>query len=305
MDSSTDRPWATSYAPGVPLDIEVPDESLVDLLDASVRRFGPLVALDFFGATTTYSQLGDQVAQAAEGLRRLGVDTGDRVALVLPNCPQHVVAFYAVLRLGAIVVEHNPLYTTEEMTYQLADHRPKAIIVWGKIAPLVHQIAQGLGVETVLAVSLPSALPRTKRWALRLPLRKVRQTRHAMAGDPAGVPRWEPMVATSPALAAGHPRPDARDIALLQYTGGTTGKPKAAVLTHRNLHANAIQGRAWLPGLVDGEEVIYAVLPLFHAYGLTLCLTFAVSIGATLVLMPRFDVDMVLAAIRRRPATFL
>ena len=97
MDDLAERPWAKSYAPGVPLDIEVPGQSLPDLLEESVRRFGPLVALDFFGTTTTYSQLGAKVAKAAEALRRLGVRSGDRVALILPNCPQHVVAFYAVL----------------------------------------------------------------------------------------------------------------------------------------------------------------------------------------------------------------
>lgn len=305
MESGEDRLWARSYAPGVPLDIEVPDESLVDLLESSVGRFGPLVALDFLGAATTYTELGEQVAKAAEGLRRLGVRPGDRVALVLPNCPQHVVAFYAVLRLGGVVVEHNPLYTAEEMSFQLGDHRPRVIVVWDKVAPMVREIAEFLGVDAVLAVNLPSALPMTKRWALRLPLSRIRKTRHAMTGPAPGVPGWEHLVSHSPALAPGHPRPAVGDVALLQYTGGTTGKPKAAILTHRNLRANAAQGRAWMPGLLDGQEVIYAVLPLFHAYGLTLCLTFAVSIGATLVLLPRFDVDMVLDAVRRRPATFL
>lgn len=305
MEANVNRPWAKSYAPGVPLDIDVREESLVDLLDASVSRFGPLVALDFFGAATTYRQLGEQVAKAAEGLRGLGIRPGDRVALILPNCPQHVVAFYAVLRLGAVVVEHNPLYTAEEMAYQFGDHGPTAIVVWDKVVPLVQGIAQGLGVEILLAVNLPSALPLTKRLALRLPLPKARHTRDAMTGPAPGVTRWEHLVARSPALAADHPRPKVGDVALLQYTGGTTGRPKGAVLTHRNLRANAAQGRAWMPGLVDGQEVIYAVLPLFHAYGLTLCLTFAVSIGATLVLLPRFDVDMTLDAMRRRPATFL
>ncbi|MGW5666977.1 AMP-binding protein, partial [Micromonospora sp. NPDC003776] len=116
---------------------------------------------------------------------------------------------------------------------------------------------------------------------------------------------WSALVAAAPPLPADHPAPGVEDVALLQYTGGTTGVPKGAVLTHRNLRANAAQGRAWVPGLRDGEETVYAVLPLFHAYGLTLCLTFAVSIGATLVLFPRFDLDQVLDAARRRPPTFL
>jgi long-chain acyl-CoA synthetase len=305
MARNEELPWAKSYAPGVPLDVPIPDESLVDLLDSSVARFGPRVALDFFGATTTYDRLGQQVAKAAEGLRSLGVSAGDRVALVLPNCPQHVVAFYAVLRLGAIVVEHNPLYTEAELGAQLADHRPRVIIAWDKIGPVAERIANGLDCDAVLSVNLTTALPVVKRWALRLPLSKARETRAAMTAPSPGVRSWERLVGASPPLVGTHPRPQALDVALLQYTGGTTGSPKAAVLTHRNLRANAAQGRAWVPGLHDGEEVVYAVLPLFHAYGLTLCLTFAVSIGAALVLFPRFDVDMVLDAVRRRPATFL
>lgn len=299
-----ERPWARSYAAGVPLDVEVPEESLVDMLDSAAARFGDRVALDFFGATTTYAELADQVARAAEGLRRRGVGPGDRVALVLPNCPQHVVAFYAVLRLGAIVVEHNPLYTEEEMSYQLRDHEPSAVVVWDKVAPMVHRLSTALGVRTVIAVDLTDALPPLKRLGLRLPVRKARETRAAMTGPAPGVERWADVLRTPP-LPTDHPRPAAGDVALLQYTGGTTGRPKAAVLTHRNLRANAAQGRAWVPGLLDGQEVVYAVLPLFHAYGLTLCLTFSMSIGATLLLLPRFDVDLVLEAMRRRPATFL
>jgi long-chain acyl-CoA synthetase len=305
VPASEDRPWAGSYAPGVPLDIDVPEESLVDLLDGAVARFGDRVALDFFGADTTYTRLGDEVARGAEVLRRLGVQAGDRVALVLPNCPQHVVAFYAALRLGAVVVEHNPLYTADEISVQLGDHRPRVIVAWDKVATLMRQLAAQVGAEHVLAVDLTAALPTAKRWALRLPVPQARRTRAAMTARARGVPSWDRLVAATPRLDPAHPGPGPTDVALLQYTGGTTGTPKAAVLTHRNLRANAAQGRAWMPGLADGEEVVYGVLPLFHAYGLTLCLTFTLSIGATLVLFPRFDVDMLLDAVRRRPPTFL
>ncbi|MBM0259638.1 AMP-binding protein, partial [Micromonospora sp. 4G55] len=115
MDLTAERPWLRSYAPDVPATVAPSEESLVDLLRAAAGRFGSRVALDFFGSTTTYAQLDAQVARAAEALRRLGVGAGDRVALVLPNCPQHVIAFYAALRLGAVVVEHNPLYTPQEL----------------------------------------------------------------------------------------------------------------------------------------------------------------------------------------------
>ncbi|MFF5173380.1 long-chain-fatty-acid--CoA ligase [Micromonospora sp. NPDC000089] len=302
MDPTADRPWLRSYAPDVPATIAPSDESLVDLLDATVRRHGSRVALDFFGATTTYAELAAQVARAATALRRLGVGHGDRVALVLPNCPQHVVAFYAALRLGAVVVEHNPLYTAQELTQQFADHGARVAVVWDTVAPRVR----GAGsVQTVIAVDLSRALPRLKRWALRLPVPKARAARAAMTTPAPDALRWDDLLAAAEPLAADHPAPGPDDTALLQYTGGTTGTPKGAILTHRNLRVNAAQGRAWVPGLRDGEETVYAVLPLFHAYGLTLCLTFSVGIGATLVLFPRFDLDQTLDAVRRRPPTFL
>jgi long-chain acyl-CoA synthetase len=301
----TERPWLQNYASDVPATVDVPDQSLIDLLETSASRFGSTVALDFYGSTTTYTALGEQVAKAAEALRGLGVQRGDRVALVLPNCPQHVVAFYAVLRLGALVVEHNPLYTPEELQRQLADHGARVAIVWDKSVPVVQQVMAQTQVETVIAVDLSTALPLLKRIILRLPVPKARATRAAMTAPAPGAISWERLVAEAGPLNPDFPRPVSGDVALLQYTGGTTGIPKGAILTHRNLLANALQGRAWVPGLLDGEETIYAVLPLFHAYGLTLCLTFAMRIGATLVLFPRFDVDQVLEAMERRPATFL
>ena len=301
-----DRPWLSSYAPGVPADVEVPDDSLPQMLTESARRYSGRVALDFFGAQTSYAQLIEAVDRAAEALRRLGVRAGDRLALVLPNCPQHVVAFYAALRLGAVVVEHNPLYTAAELEHQLADCGATVVVCWDRTAPLVDGLRGTTAVRTVVAVDLTAALPWQKRFALRLPLAKARAARAAMTGPvPPGVRRWEELASSTRPLDPAHPGPGPDDVALLQYTGGTTGTPKGAILTHRNLRTNAAQGRAWVPGLKDGEETVYAVLPLFHAYGLTLCLTFSMSIGATLVLLPRFDLDQMLAAVRRRPPTFL
>jgi long-chain acyl-CoA synthetase len=305
MTNEQPRPWLSQYAPGVPADIDSPDESLCDLLDTAVRRFPDHVALDFYGRETTYRELGDLVSRAAQVLVDHGITAGDRVALVLPNCPQHVVAFYAVLRLGAVVVEHNPLYTAEELEHQLSDHGATVAIAWDKVVPTIQQVGRTTQVRTIIAVNLTTALPRKQQWMLRLPVARARATRAAMTGPSDGALAWDALVRRTAPLAADHPRPAAADLALLQYTGGTTGVPKGAMLTHRNLRSNAAQGRAWVPGLKDGEEVVYAVLPLFHAYGLTLCLTFAMSIGGVLVLFPRFDVDQVLEAMKRRPATFL
>ena len=306
MNPYEHRPWLAHYAPGVPHEIEEPTQTLPDLIDDAVARFGRRTALEFFGAETSYRELGEQIARAAEGLRRLGVTAGDRVGLVLPNCPQHVVAFYAVLRLGAIVVEHNPLYTARELRHQFEDHGATVAIVWDAVADTVADFPRDIRPGRIIAVDLTRALPFAKRMALRLPIPKARAARAALTSKPTarGITAWDEVQDSRP-LAKRHPRPALGDTALLQYTSGTTGTPKGAVLTHRNLRANAMQGRAWVPGLREGEEVFYGVLPLFHAYGMTLCLTFAMSIGARLVLFPKFDVSLVFDAAKHSPPTFL
>ena len=306
MNPYEHRPWLAHYAHDVPHDIEVPTQTLVDMIDDAVRRFGNRTALEFFGAETSYRELGAQIARVAEGLRRLGVGAGDRVALVLPNCPQHVAAFYAVLRLGAIVIEHNPLYTPPELRHQFEDHGAKVAIVWDSVADTIADFSRDIRPAHIVAVDLSRALPLSKRMALRLPVPRARASRAALTTRPTarGILDWKRLVGGRP-IARRHHRPGLDDTALLQYTSGTTGTPKGAVLTHRNLRANAMQGRAWVPGLREGEEVFYGVLPLFHAYGMTLCLTFAMSLGARLVLFPRFDVDLVFRAAKHSPPTFL
>ena len=306
MTDFSSQPWLASYADGVPATIDPPTQTLVDMLDVSVRRHRRRVALEFFGAETTYAELGDQVAMAANALRKLGVRRGDRVALVLPNCPQHVVAFYAILRIGAIAIEHNPLYTERELRHQFEDHGAKVAIVWDKVAGTVVGFPRDVGVQTVVSVDVTRAMPLRIRVALRLPVKKARDSRTALTVGRAvaGAVAWSTLTDASRInrRVAG---PELGDIAVLQYTSGTTGSPKGAILTHSNLRANASQGEAWVPGLRPGMEVFYGVLPMFHAYGLTLCLTFAMSMGARLVLFPKFDEKLVLDAMRTTPATFL
>ncbi|MDZ8171530.1 long-chain-fatty-acid--CoA ligase [Microbacterium xanthum] len=304
--SPESMPWLDSYAPGVPHQIGDVTQTLPEMLAESVRAHGRKPALEFFGRATSYRALGDAIDRAAEGLRRLGVAAGDRVALILPNCPQHVVAFYAVLRLGAVVVEHNPLYTPRELRHQFEDHEARFAVVWDKLYDTVADFPADVRPARTVSVDMSRALPLSKRLALRLPLPKARSAREKLTRSPRAkrVHRWEDLLAhgrVSPAV----PGPGLDDIAVLQYTSGTTGVPKGAVLTHANLRANAMQGRAWVPGLRDGEEVFYGVLPLFHAYGMTLCLTFAMSIGARLVLFPAFDVSLITEAARSSPPTFL
>jgi long-chain acyl-CoA synthetase len=300
------RPWRQSYAPNVPFEVSPATETLVDMMASSVELYGEKVALDFFGATTTYRELGEQIDRAANGLRSLGVTRGDRVALVLPNCPQHIVAFYAVLRLGAIVVEHNPLYTEGELRHQFEDHGARVAITWDKVAARVLAFPSSMGVNTVIAIDATRAMPVKQRILLRLPLAKARAVRTSLTvgRDVPGTVAWDTVLGI-PLAPEPFPLVVVDDIAVIQYTSGTTGSPRGAILTHANLRTNAMQGECWVQGLRKGDEVFYAVLPMFHAYGLTLCLTFAMSLGARLVLFPKFDEDLVLDAMRRIPATFL
>ena len=299
------RPWVASYADGVPEDLDPVSGSLIDIVAASAREHPDAPALQFFERETSYGQLQEAIDRAATGLRDLGVRAGDPVAIVLPNCPQHIIAFYAVLRLGAVVVEHNPLYTPRELRKQFEDHGAKHAIVWNKVVATVQEFPADLAVTSLVSVDVTRAMPFLTRAALRLPVAKARESRAALTTRVRGTVPWETLVA-SDRLPAGHPSPSTDDLAIIQYTSGTTGTPKGAALTHRNLLSNAAQARAWVPAIRRGAGcVVYAVLPMFHAYGLTLCLTFAMSMGARLVLFPKFDPDLVLAVMKKHPATFL
>ncbi|WP_309129169.1 long-chain-fatty-acid--CoA ligase [Microbacterium sp.] len=299
------RPWTSSYAEGVPEDLSPVSGSLVDIVAASARDYPDAVALQFFGRETSYRELQDAIDRAAAGLRELGVKAGDPVAIVLPNCPQHIIAFYAVLRLGAVVVEHNPLYTPRELRKQFEDHGAKHAIVWTKVVETVQEFPADLTVTSLISVDVTQAMPFHTRLALKLPIAKARDAREALTARVRGAISWSAVVGSSP-LSPSHPRPETDDLAIIQYTSGTTGTPKGAALTHRNLLANAAQARAWVPSITRGDGcVVYAVLPMFHAYGLTLCLTFAMSMGARLVLFPKFDPDLVLEVTKKHPATFL
>ncbi|MGM1016471.1 MAG: long-chain-fatty-acid--CoA ligase [Actinomycetota bacterium] len=299
------RPWVASYAAGVPEELAPVTGVLTDIVAASARDYPDAPALQFFGRETTYAELQNAIDRAAAGLRAQGVGPGDPVAIVLPNCPQHIVAFYAVLRLGAVVVEHNPLYTPRELRKQFEDHGAKHAIVWSKVARTVQEFPADLAVSTLISVDVTRAMPLRTRAALRLPISKARESRAALTEKVRGAIAWESILDVDQ-LPASHPRPQTDDLAIIQYTSGTTGTPKGAALTHRNLLANAAQAQAWVPSIQRGEGcVVYAVLPMFHAYGLTLCLTFAMSMGARLVLFPKFDPDMVLEVTKKHPATFL
>jgi long-chain acyl-CoA synthetase len=238
---------------------------------------------DFFGATTATPSWARLSTEPRGVCAPWGWAPGNRVALVLPNCPTTWCSASAVLPAGRDRVEHNPLLTEGRV------HSPV------RRSPGPRWRSAGTGVVSTVRRGPPDlrqaggggsdhGTPLRIRLALHLPLplrrAKGRPGPRSPRGFPGGSRRWDRQLSAATPLDPAFPRPGPADIAAIQYTGGTTGAPRGAVLTHRNLRANAVQGRAWLPGMSEGEETIYAVLPLFHSYGLTLCLTFAVSIGA-------------------------
>ena len=296
------RPWLKNYSPGVAVDVHLSETSLSHLIDDAVREVPHKIALEFFGATTTYAELGSQIDRAAEGLRLAGVQAGDRVALILPNCPQHIIAFYAILRLGAIVVEHNPLYTGAELRHMFEDHGAKAAIVWDKISGRITGLPADIRPTHIYAVNLIKAMPALTRAALKLPIKKARESREKLEGAAPGTTSWAHLL-KSPPIDPDFKRPTAHDVALLQYTSGTTGLPKGVMLTHRNLESNGRMGEAWIqPG---DDECIYSVLPLFHAYGMTLGVTIAALCRARLVLFPTVDMGLITKAMKKTRPTIL
>ena len=308
------------YQAGIPAVIEAPDAGLGELLETAAHFYPDRVAIDFLGATTTYRELLEASERAARLLHDAGVRRGDRVALIMPNCPQHVVAVYGALRLGAIVAEHNPLAPAEELRAQLERHGGRVVVAWEKGVDLIldprsreagaagpeADSVDPLGGRTVFSVDLSAALPARLRAALRLPVARAREARDSMRAPhlPAGVRSWDREAARARPIPASWPRPGGRDVAVLLHTGGTTGAPKAAMLTHTNLRANANQAIAWVPMLHEGGENFLSLLPFFHAFGLTFNLFCAVQKAATQVMMPKFDVAEVLRAQARRPLTF-
>ena len=296
------------YAPGVPSVIPLPTRPLSTMVDDAARRYPDRLAYDFLGATRTYAELADQIAHAAEALRRAGVRKGDVVGLILPNCPQHTVVAYAAWRLGAIIAEHNPLAPAAQVREQITMHHGRVLVGWEKSLEKLGATIDlsGAGPVRAYSVDLTRALPRTAQLALRLPVSAARVKRAELRGRvPAGVRSWDDAVAAAPALPRGVPLPSVDDVAALLFTGGTTGTPKAVKLTHSSLQANAHMSLAWVSQRLDmGQETFYAALPFFHAFGLSLSLLCAVGLAATQVILPKFSADMVLEAWKRRPATF-
>ncbi|MDO5077841.1 long-chain-fatty-acid--CoA ligase [Corynebacterium sp.] len=309
MSASETKAWLEHYAEWTPHTLDYGETTLLDIYDNNLAVNADKTATYFFGRTQTYAEMDRQVRSAAAGLKAFGVRPGDRVAIMLPNCPQHLIAFYAVLKLGATVVEHNPLYTAHELEHPFADHQARVAICWDKAAATLERLRDTTHLETIVSVNMITAMPRAKQLALKLPLPALMKARAKLSAPaPNSVP-WETLI-SSAIGGDGHDIMSNADvtrdsIALILYTSGTTGTPKGAQLSHGNLFANLLQGKAWVPGLGDQNERMLGALPMFHAYGLTMVATLGVYVGAEIMLLPAPDLKLIMDIMKKRTPTWV
>jgi long-chain acyl-CoA synthetase len=294
------RPWISRYDPGVPADVDIPDEPLHQGLARAAQQYPERTAIRFYGRSVTYRELDELANRFANALIGLGVAPGDRVALLMPNCPQMVLAYYGALRAGAVVVPTSPLYVESELEHQLKDSGASVVLclsaLFGRIQAVRPHLPQ---LRQVIVTNIKDFFPTRLRVLFSLTRERRDGHRASLPGD--GSTFWLKTLLARAAASDPGVGASAGDLALLQYTGGTTGVAKGTMLSHRNLLANTLQVRAWFNNLAnpDGPDVVLGVLPLFHIYAMTTIMNFCIHGGGTMVLQPRFVVDDVLKAIHR------
>ncbi len=272
--------------------------TLPTLLDRASTLFGGRPAMSFEGRVWTYRQLANLVDRAAAGLQRLGVKPGDKVGLCLPNTPYSVIFYYAILRAGGIVVNYNPLYVTRELRYQIDDSDTRIMVV-PDLASIYDKVAAIETLRHVIVCPFADALPTVKTWAFRL-------LKRSMLAKPRYSDRIVRYRSVTAVIAPPNRVPlDPSDVAVLQYTGGTTGVPKGAMLTHANLSINAQQGINHMPSLLPGQERVMGVLPFFHVFAMTSILNGGVALGAMMILHPRFEIGGLMKSLTRDRPTML
>ncbi|QNE88819.1 long-chain fatty acid--CoA ligase [Corynebacterium incognita] len=307
--AASTKAWLEHYAEWTPHTLDYGDNTLLDVYDQNLVKNADKPATWFFGRRQTYRELDQQVRAAAAGLRAFGIRPGDKVAIVLPNCPQHIAAFYAVQKLGAVVVEHNPLYTAPELEGLFKDHGARVAISWDKTAPTLEKLRGVTNLETIISVNMIEAMPRMQQLLLRIPVPQITEKRDQLTGKAPNTVSWNSLI--SPAIGgdgegfqpAADITPD--DTAIIMYTSGTTGKPKGAELSHGNVFANAHMGKHWVPGLGTTDERMLGALPMFHAYGLTLIGVLAVYIGGEIILLPAPKMELIMPVMKKHTPTWV
>ncbi|HEY7608530.1 MAG TPA: long-chain fatty acid--CoA ligase [Alphaproteobacteria bacterium] len=295
-------PWLKRYPANVKWDQTFELKPLTHNIDQAVERFADRPALDFLDKKYTYRQLGDLVARAAKGFQRLGVKKGTKVGLFLPNCPHFVIGYYGILKAGGTVVNYSPLYSEPELRHQIEDSDTDIMVTLGLkvLYPKMNALLGTTRLKTIVVGGIQDALPFPKN--LLYPIAK-KADQAEIAWDARHV-RFKDLVKNDGAYQPVAIDPKA-DIAVLQYTGGTTGLPKGAMLTHYNLWSNTEQARAWFPTAKEGHERMMGVLPFFHVFAMTSVMNCAIRIGAEIIMLPRFELEAVMKIIpKKRPTIF-
>jgi long-chain acyl-CoA synthetase len=297
-----ERPWLKHYEMGVPPVVSLPSQPLHRFLESAARRHPRNTALIFFGRKMTYRELDDLSNRFAIALQKLGVEKGDRVMILLPNMPQCVISYYGALKAGAVVVLSNPLSGDEELARQVSDSGAETLVTMSRFYDAVKGVRDRMGLKHVIVTNIKEYFPPRRRLLFTLFREKEEGHRIEIGGEP-NVHWFQDLLKMQPGLRL-DVEVSASDLALIQYTGGTTAVPKGTMLTHRSLVANAIQVRHWITDAQEGKEIFLGVLPFSHAYGMTVCMNLAICLASTIVLLPTFVTKNVLKAIYRYRPTF-
>lgn len=295
------RPWHDWYDEGVPVSIDYPDVPLFHFLEDSARKYPDQPCTIFKGAEISYREMSKLTDTLAAGLADLGVRKGDRVGILIPNTPQFVLVYFAVLKIGGVVVATNPMYTGREIIHQANDSGMKVMIVMSNFYQRVKSVQQETKINQLIVTNIKETLPPLTRILFTLFKEKKAGFRVTLEeGDiwltdllDQHQPEDIPEVEVNP-----------EDQAIFQYSGGTTGPPKAAIALHKNLVANTLQIKSWIPTAVEGEEVVLMAIPLYHVYGMVCGMNFGLALGAALVMVPDArDIQDVVANLETYNAT--
>ncbi|MFE3972890.1 MULTISPECIES: long-chain-fatty-acid--CoA ligase [unclassified Peribacillus] len=298
----SNKPWQAIYPEQIPAVLSYEDKPLYSFLKESAEEFADKVSIHFQGKELTFQEVYESALKFAAYLRSIGLQKGDRVAVMLPNCPQGVISFFGILMAGGVVVQTNPTYTERELEYQMKDSGAKIILAMDILFPRVAAVASRTDIEDIIVTAIKEYLPFPKN--LIYPFIQKKQYGIVVNVEHSGnhhlfseiMKRKIPEDVTEPIDVN-------NDLALLQYTGGTTGFPKGVMLTHKNLLSNTKMCNAWLYKNKRGEERVLAILPFFHVYGMTTVLVLSVMEGNTMIIMPKFDVEATLKTIQKQKPT--
>ncbi|MDV2581165.1 long-chain-fatty-acid--CoA ligase [Alkalibacillus haloalkaliphilus] len=298
------KPWLKHYPEEIPQTIDYDNRTLQSYLVESTENYPDKTAINFLGKDLTFQELFDSARKVANYLQSLGVEKGDRVAIMLPNTPQAVMSYYGALLAGAVVVQTNPLYTERELEYQMKDSGAKVIVCLDILLPRVNAIREETDLEHVVTTRIKDYLPFPKN--VVQPILQKREYGIVVKPEHGGDTHvWTNIMDDATVEYEEHDIDPQKDLALLQYTGGTTGYPKGVMLTHGNLVSNTQMCQKWLYKTEYGKETVLGILPFFHVYGMTTVMILSVMMAQKMVLIPKFDVDNVLKAIHKeRPTLF-